>query len=67
MFNLRKKYSTMTVANDSTINMSFKQTVPTVYNYGLFSLIPPLTLMMYIKMEGVHRSTFLSKIAAVLS
>lgn len=47
--------------------MSLKQTVATVYNYGLFSLISPLTLTMHIKMEGVQRSTFLLKIAAVLS
>lgn len=44
--------------------MSLKQTVATVYNYRLFSLIPPLNLMMHIKMGGVNRSTYLLKIAA---
>lgn len=32
VFNLRKKYSTMTIAYDSTVNMSLKQTVTTVFN-----------------------------------
>lgn len=58
----------MIIANDSTVNMSLRQTVAIVYNdKSYFLLIPPLNLMTHIKMEGVHKLTSLLKIAAVLS
>lgn len=57
MFNLRKKYSTMTIANDRDSKYVIKaQLLPyMMICLGLFSLILQLNLMIHIKMEGVYR------------